>query len=97
MLDSIRQHFPQDVIFTNPEGGLFTWLSFPKGFDTTAFMRDHALSKAKVAYVPGASFFPDTDEPNHARVNFSGQTDDNILKGMSAWGALIKQEMAKSS
>jgi len=97
MLDTIRQHFPQEVTCTDPEGGLFTWLTFPKGFDTTKFMRDHALSKAKVAYVPGASFFPDSDEPNHARVNFSGQSDANIVKGMAAWGALVKSEMAKSS
>jgi 2-aminoadipate transaminase len=97
MLDAIRQHFPQDVTFTDPEGGLFTWLTFPKGFDTTRFMREHALAKAKVAYVPGASFFPDTDQPNHARVNYSGQTDENIIKGMTAWGELVKQEMAKSS
>jgi hypothetical protein len=97
MLDTIRQHFPQEVTCTDPEGGLFTWLTFPKGFDTTKFMRDHALSKAKVAYVPGASFFPDSDEPNHARVNFSGQSDANIVKGMAAWGALVKSERAKSS
>ncbi len=97
MLDTIRKHFPQEVKFTDPEGGLFTWLTFPKGFDTTRFMREHALSKAKVAYVPGATFFPDADEPNHARVNYSGQTDENIIKGMTAWGALVKQEMAKAS
>ena len=97
MLDSIRQHFPQDVTFTDPEGGLFTWLTFPKGFDTTAFMRDHALGKAKVAFVPGASFFPNVEETNHARFNFSGQTDANIVKGISALGILVKQQMAKAS
>ncbi len=97
MLDTIRQHFPQEVTCTDPEGGLFTWLTFPKDFDTTRFMRDHALSKAKVAYVPGASFFPVASEPNHARFNFSGQTDADIVKGISALGALLKLEMAKSS
>ena len=97
MLDTIRQHFPQEVTCTYPEGGLFTWLTFPQDFDTTRFMRDHALSKAKVAYVPGWSFFPEASEPNHARFNFSGQTDANIVKGISALGALVKLEMAKAS
>jgi 2-aminoadipate transaminase len=97
MLSAIRQHFPQEVTFTDPEGGLFTWLTFPTGFDPTHFMREHALDKAKVAYVPGASFFPDSDEPNHARFNFSGQTDANIVKGISALGALVKQQMARAS
>jgi 2-aminoadipate transaminase len=94
MLDAIRQHFPQQVTCTDPDGGLFTWLTFPKTFDTTRFMREHALTKAKVAYVPGISFFPDGDEPNHARINFSGQSDAMIVKGIAALGALVKQEMA---
>ena len=95
MLDMVRQHFPQEVTCTDPEGGLFTWLTFPKGFDTTQFMRDHALTKAKVAYVPGVSFFPVDGENNHARINFSGQSDEMIVNGMTALGALVKQEMVK--
>ncbi|MFN7004623.1 MAG: PLP-dependent aminotransferase family protein, partial [Roseinatronobacter sp.] len=35
MLDAIRQHFPQDVTMTDPEGGLFTWATFADGFDAT--------------------------------------------------------------
>ena len=58
MLDAIRRHFPQDIAATDPEGGLFTWLTFPEGFDATDFMRDVALPQARVAYVPGATFFP---------------------------------------
>jgi 2-aminoadipate transaminase len=58
MLDAIRRHFPQDVAVTDPEGGLFTWATFPEGFDATAFMRDVSLPVARVAYVPGGSFFP---------------------------------------
>ena len=54
-----------------PDGGLFTWLTFPDGFDAAAFMRDTLLPEAKVAYVPGATFFPVDQEPNHARVSFS--------------------------
>ncbi len=90
MLDTIRQHFPQDVTCTDPEGGMFTWLTFPEGFDTTAFMAEHALPKAKVAYVPGASFFPTHPEPNHARISYSSPPDDIIVRGMTALGQLLK-------
>ena len=38
MLTAIRQYFPQDVEMTDPEGGLFTWVSFSQGFDAAAFM-----------------------------------------------------------
>jgi len=90
MLDCIRRWFPQDVRMTDPQGGLFTWVTFPKPFDTEAFMRSHALPRAGVAYVPGASFFPCERETNHARFNFSGQPDHLIEKGMEALGKVLK-------
>ena len=90
MLDAIRRHFPQDVSVTDPEGGLFTWATFPEGFDATAFMRDVALPRAKVAYVPGASFFPLAERPNHARFNYSAQTEARIVEGIAALGAALR-------
>ncbi|MDX5350520.1 MAG: PLP-dependent aminotransferase family protein, partial [Paracoccaceae bacterium] len=89
MLDAIRQHFPQAITATDPEGGLFTWLTFPEGFDATAFMRDVALPHARVAYVPGATFFPLTPRPNHARFNYSAQSPDNIRAGIAALGQAL--------
>lgn len=89
MLDTIRSTFPQDVSFTEPSGGLFTWLTFPEGFDTAQFMADHALPEAKVAYVPGASFFPNEQEVNHARFSYSTQPDDMIVKGITSLGRLL--------
>ena len=89
MLDTIRQTFPQDVTFTEPSGGLFTWLTFPEGFDTARFMAEHALPEAKVAYVPGATFFPLEQEVNHARISYSTQSDEVIVKGMTALGQVL--------
>lgn len=93
MLDAIRQHFPQEITVTDPEGGLFTWARFPEGFDATTFLRDHALPKARVAYVPGGSFFATTPRPNHARINFSAQSEDRIRSGIAALGACLKEHM----
>lgn len=93
MLDAIRQHFPQEVTATDPQGGLFTWARFPEGFDATAFMRDHALPKARVAYVPGGTFFATTPRPNHARINFSAPSEDRIRQGIAALGATLKAQM----
>lgn len=90
MLDAIRRHFPQEVTVTDPEGGLFTWATFAEGFDATAFMRDVALPKARVAYVPGGSFFPVRERANHARLNYSAQTEDRIVEGIAALGAALK-------
>ena len=94
MLDAIRQHFPQEIIATDPEGGLFTWLTFPEGFDATAFMRDVALPQARVAYVPGATFFPLTPRANHARLNFSAPSLDNIQAGIAALGQALHSTLS---
>ncbi|WP_254216525.1 PLP-dependent aminotransferase family protein [Tabrizicola sp. TH137] len=93
MLDAIRQHFPQEVTVTDPDGGLFTWARFPEGFDATAFLRDHALPEARVAYVPGGTFFATHPRPNHARINFSAQSEDRIRQGIAALGACLKDHL----
>ena len=78
------------MTFTDPQGGLFTWLTFPERFDTEVFMRECALPLAKVAYVPGATFFPIRAEPNHARLSYSTQTDERIVEGISRLGAALR-------
>lgn len=89
MLDAIRQHFPQEITATDPEGGLFTWLTFPEGLDATDFMRDVALPQARVAYVPGATFFPLTPRANHARLNFSSPSLAAIRTGIADLGRAL--------
>ena len=89
MLATIAEAFPEDVRFTRPDGGLFIWLTFPAGFDATAFMSETLLPEAKVAYVPGATFFPVDQEPNHARLSFSGVPDDRLVHGMRELGRLL--------
>lgn len=93
MLGAIRRHFPQDVEVTEPAGGLFLWASFPAGFDATAFMRDVALPEARVAYVPGATFFAVDRQANHARLNFSAPTAAQIVEGIAALGAALKRHL----
>lgn len=96
MLATMHDTFPSSITYTRPQGGLFTWVTFPAGFDAAQFMRDEALPKAQVAYVPGATFYPVVQAHNHARVNFSAQSDALIVKGITAWGALLQQYFAKN-
>lgn len=94
MLDTIRRSFPEQVACTDPSGGLFTWLTFPEGFDTARFMREQALPRARVAYVPGATFFPLRQEVNHARLSYSTQPDAQIVKGITALAELLREQAA---
>lgn len=90
MLDAMRAHFPEGIRFTDPQGGLFTWVTFPRGFDAAHFMRDHAVPKGKVAYVPGGTFFPGAQEDNHARFSYSTSSDEAIQTGIETLGRLLR-------
>ncbi|ONH82868.1 aspartate aminotransferase [Roseomonas mucosa] len=93
MLDTIRRHFPQEVTCTDPAGGMFTWLTFPEGFDAARFMAEHALPDAKVAYVPGGGFYPVAEEANHARISYSSPSEEVITRGMTALGQLLTRRL----
>jgi DNA-binding transcriptional MocR family regulator len=95
MLDTLRRTFPSEVSCTDPEGGLFTWLTFPEGFDAGRFLYDVAIPKAKVAYVPGATFFPARQRPNHARLSYATQPDEAIVRGIAALGAVLNEEQVR--
>ena len=91
MLATMAETFPGDVQFTQPDGGLFVWLTLPDGFDAGTFMAETLLPEAKVAYVPGATFFPVDQEPNHARLSFSGVPDDRLVRGITELGRLLHE------
>lgn len=93
MLGVIAERFPPSVAHTTPDGGLFTWLTFPDGFDAAAFLRDEAIPRAKVAFVPGATFFPVVHEPNHARLNYSGVSEERIVTGMTRLAGLLRERL----
>jgi 2-aminoadipate transaminase len=92
-LQTLAAALPSSVRFTRPQGGLFTWLSFPEGFDAATFMRETLLPRGKVAYVPGATFFPGRQEPHHARLSFSGVSDEALVRGLGRLGELLHQEL----
>ncbi|MCW2106578.1 UNVERIFIED_ORG: DNA-binding transcriptional MocR family regulator [Rahnella aquatilis] len=90
MLNLMEKTLPKSVSFTNPDGGLFTWLKFPEGFDTEEFMMDHVVPKAKVAYVPGETFFSTNSRKNFARFSYSTVSDEKIIQGITLFGDLLK-------
>ncbi|MEE4346142.1 MAG: PLP-dependent aminotransferase family protein, partial [Paracoccaceae bacterium] len=58
MLSALAQHMPAGVTWTRPEGGMFVWVTLPEGMDGAALL-ERSLAQERVAFVPGAAFFPD--------------------------------------
>jgi 2-aminoadipate transaminase len=90
MLNAMREQLPQDVRFTDPAGGLFTWLTFPDGFDARKFLLECAIPKFEVGYVPGEPFYAKDPEINTARVSFSTVAADLLEPGVSRLAAALK-------
>ena len=57
MLAALREHFPAEATWTEPEGGLFIWATLPDYIDTGDLLAK-AL-RADVAFVPGQAAYVD--------------------------------------
>lgn len=92
MLDALERHFPAEAQWTRPEGGMFIWVTLPKGVDTTRLLA-RAIEQ-NVAFVPGAPFFANDPQANTLRLSFVTVPAEKIEAGMQKLGALVKAEIA---
>jgi 2-aminoadipate transaminase len=93
MLAALERHFPQEARWTRPQGGLFLWITLPPGFDSTVLLKQ-ALDEERVAFVPGASFFPRGGGERTCRLNFSYASPERIDEGIRRLGSVIKRKLA---
>lgn len=95
MLASIERSFPAGTRFTRPEGGLFVWAEIPGGLDAAKILED--AMREKVAFVPGAPFYPHDPRRDTMRLNFSNCAPERIAKGMAIVGACVARRLAEGA
>ena len=91
MIDTMRAEFPEGVKFTDPDGGLFTWVELPEGVDTRE-LAPKAMAQ-NVAYVPGSGFYPSGNTKNCMRLNYSNASDERIVEGIKRLGKVIREAL----
>ncbi|ABW17595.1 aminotransferase-like domain-containing protein [Alkaliphilus oremlandii] len=91
MIEAIKEHFPSNVTYTYPEGGLFTWVVLPEHLSARDIM-PKALEN-NVAFVPGGSFYPNGGNENTFRLNYSNMSEDKIKEGIARLGKVLKEMM----
>ncbi len=89
MTASIKRYFPKEVKCTDPEGGMFVWVTLPKDFSAMTLF-EHALA-AKVAFVPGTPFYINTNDTNTLRLNFSCMDIPTIEEGIKRLADAVTQ------
>ena len=80
MISSITRHLPGNVTFTEPEGGMFLWVTLPQDLSSMTLF-EGAIEK-KVAFVPGNPFYVNNQETSSFRLNFSCVDEETIEIGI---------------
>jgi 2-aminoadipate transaminase len=92
LLAALRDLMPAGTTWTNPTGGLFTWVTIPEGLDSKAMM-PRAIA-ARVAYVPGTGFYADGTGTSNMRLNFAYAAPERLREGVRRLSGVMEQELA---
>jgi len=96
MVKAMREHFPADVRWEEPRGGLYVWARLPgsvkSGLKSKLFQ---SALKHGVLYVPGELCYADDPtrrKPNHElRISFGSATEADIRAGIARLGATLSE------
>jgi 2-aminoadipate transaminase len=81
MVRMLKEKFAGTLSFTEPEGGMFIWVTLPEGCSSQEFFEKALLEK--VAVLPGFPFYVDGGGSDTVRLNFSNANEENIIEGIS--------------
>ena len=96
MTAAVEAHFPSNIQWVRPNGGLYVWATAPRG--TSAGVKSKLFRTAlrrDVLYVPGELCYADDParrKPNRdMRISFGGAADANIPLGIARLGSILRQ------
>jgi len=94
MIAAMPGTLPAGSTWSDPDGGMFTWVRLPGDVDTARVL-PRAVD-ADVAFVPGAPFF--AGEPDRAtlRMSFTTNTPAQIAEGMARLAGVLRGAGARS-
>jgi len=89
MVSMIEQHFPEEIEYTKPEGGMFLWATLPENLSSLNLFK--LAMEENVAFVPGRAFYVDGGGDNTLRLNFSNSDEEKIEEGIKRLAKVIKK------
>ena len=88
MIATMQDVMPEGVSWTEPEGGMFIWVTLPPGCSSMEVFT-HAL-REQVAVLPGIPFYIDGGGTDTLRLNFSNADTGRIAEGIERLGQVIR-------
>jgi 2-aminoadipate transaminase len=86
MAEALHRHFPSDVRFDVPDGGLSMWVSLPHDFNTEDLLP--LAGDRGVQYLPGSAFYLRSHLRNSLRLSFAQEPEERIEEGIRILGSL---------
>jgi 2-aminoadipate transaminase len=93
MDEAMRVHFPEGARWTRSAGGLFTWVTLHESIDGDELFV--AARERGVLVGRGSLFHVGGGGRNTLRLTFSSTSEDQIRKGISVLGELLRQRWPK--
>ena len=93
MISCFKKYMPAGVTWTEPQGGLFLFVTLPSNLDTDEIFKK-AIEK-NVAFVAGSSFYCNNSGHNTMRINFSFSNNEEIETGVQRLSQVIIDELAR--
>ncbi len=93
MLSSIKQYFDPSITYTEPEGGMFLWVTLPQGISAMGLF-EKAVSE-KIVYVPGDPFYPNGEDLNTLRLNYTNSSIQEIEEGIQRLAKVFNSAIKK--
>ncbi|MCU0379371.1 MAG: PLP-dependent aminotransferase family protein [Bacteroidales bacterium] len=92
MIRCFREYMPEGVKWTEPEGGLFLFVTLPPSMDAARLL-ERAIRK-NVAFVCGSVFYCNNEGQNTMRINFSYTGPSDTCEGVRRLAEAVREEMA---
>jgi DNA-binding transcriptional MocR family regulator len=90
VLTALKAHMPAGVTWTEPQGGMYIWVTLPKAIDGGELAR-RALAEERVAVVSGKSFYPKDPETNTIRLAFPQTRENRAGEGIERLAGLLRR------
>lgn len=91
MISAFHKYMPKGVTWTEPDGGLFLFMTLPEYMDAQELFE--VAIKENVAFVPGTVFYCNGGGKNTLRLNFSFMSKEKNEEGVHRLANAIKKMM----
>lgn len=91
MIKCLKKYMPEEVKWTEPQGGLFLFVTLPSHIDADILFKK-AIEK-NVAFVAGSTFFCNGSGHNTMRINFSYSNNSDIESGVQRLAQVLIDEL----